>query len=143
MRRSIVSLLVGAGLVSSAAVGCGGSQSDGQTFSVARSALTAATDVFGFEDPSAWSTTTAGVGLTKSTTHSQGSFSLQVNPSNSNGFTPIVSTPLSTLTSVSPTLAWDVMLPTQQPNPNWFGTAQMYLNCPSRNIFSAFLGQVE
>jgi streptogramin lyase len=134
---------VGAGLVLSAAVGCGGSHNDDQALTVTRSALTAATDVFGFEDPGDWSTTTTGAVLTRSTTHSQGSFSLQVKPSNSNGFTPIASVPLSTLTSVSSTLAWDVMLPTRQPNPNWFGAAQMYLNCPSRNIFSAFLAQVE
>lgn len=142
MRRSIVSLLVGAGLVSGAAAGCGGSRGDDQV-TVTRSALTAATDVFGFEVPGDWSTTTAGAVLSQSTTHSQGSFSLQVKPSSSNGFTPIASVPLSTPPAISPTLAWDVMLPKQQPNPSWFGTAQMYLNCPSRNIFSAFLGQVE
>jgi hypothetical protein len=136
----MVCLGFGAGLVS-AVLGCGGSHSDEN--GVVRSAVTTATDVFGFEDPTDWSTTTAGALLTRSTTHSQGSFSLQVKPSSSNGFTPIVSVPLSTLAVVSPTLAWDVMLPTQQPNRNWFGTAQMYLNCPSRNINSQFLGQVE
>ena len=135
------SLLV-AILAATAVVGCGGPHSDDQEVTVAGAALTSATDVLGFENPSNWSTTTAGAVLTKSTTHSQGSFSLQVKPSNSNGFTPVVSAPLSTLTGVSPTLAWDVMLPTQEPNPNYFGAAQMYLNCPSRNIYSQFLGQV-
>jgi hypothetical protein len=135
--RSLVTALM------AAAVGCGGSHADDRDITVARAALTATADVLGFEDPASWSTTTAGVTLTRSTTHSQGSFSLQVKPSNSNGFTPIASTPLSTLAAVSPTLAWDVMLPTQQPNPNWFGTAQTYLSCPSRGISSAFLGQVE
>jgi hypothetical protein len=137
----IVPWLMTAVVGATAGMGCG-SHRDDPEIEVVRSALTAA-EVFGFEDPSGWSTTTAGVGLTKSTTHSQGSFSLQVTPSRTNGFTPIVSTRFSTLTGVSPTLAWDVMLPTQQPNPNWFGTAQMYMNCPSRNIYSAFLGQVE
>ena len=135
--------LLAAFITAAAVAGCGDQHSAEQAVTVTRSALTAPTDVFGFEDPGSWSTTTAGAVLTRSTTHSQGSFSLQVKPSTSNGFTPIVSTPLSTLTSVSPTLAWDVMLPTQQPNPNWFGTAQMYLNCPSRNIHLQFLGQVE
>jgi len=124
------------------AVGCSGAHGEDQSAAVAREALTAA-DIFGFEDPTGWSTTTAGVVLTKSTTHSQGSFSIQVKPSSSNGFTPLASTALSTLVGVSPTLAWDVMLPTTQPNPNFFGTAQTYVNCPSRGINSVFLGQVE
>jgi RHS repeat-associated protein len=119
---------------------CGRSDSERTRAIIA--ALTAG-DVVGFEAQGAWSTTTPGVVLALSTTRSQGAFSLSVKPSNSNGFTPLASVPLSTLTEVSPTLAYDVMLPTQQPNPNWYGTAQAYLNCPSRNIFSAFLGQVE
>ena len=99
--------------------------------------------LMGFETLASWSTTTSGAVLSLSPTHSQGVSSLALRPSNSNGFTPMRSVPLSTLTVVSPTLAWDVMLPTQQPNPTWQGTAQTYVNCPSRGIYSAFLGQVE
>ncbi|HVV49750.1 MAG TPA: hypothetical protein VHO06_08835 [Polyangia bacterium] len=140
---SFARLLTVACATVTAAAGCGEPQSAEPALTVTHSALTAVTDVFGFESPANWSTTTSGVALSQSTKHSQGSFSLQVKPSSSNGFTPIASVPLSTLSGVSPTLAWDVMLPTQQANPNWFGTAQMYLNCPSRNIFSQFLGQVD
>jgi hypothetical protein len=66
-----------------------------------------------------------------------------VHPSNSNGYTPIKSVAMTTLAVVSPALAVDVMLPTYQPNPNWYGTAQAYIDCPSRNIYSQFLNQVE
>jgi hypothetical protein len=130
------SLLV-AVMVATAAVGCGDSPRSDQTITAVRSALTATSDVFGFENPADWSTTTAGAVLTQSTTHSQGSFSLQVKPSNSNGFTPIVSTPLSTLTGVSPTLAWDLMLPSQEPNPNYLALLmfEWVRRCGARHDF--------
>ncbi|MBN2574431.1 MAG: hypothetical protein JXP73_07685 [Deltaproteobacteria bacterium] len=99
--------------------------------------------IFGMETPSAWSTTTAGAVLGQSSVHSQGSYSLSLRPSNGNGFTPIKSVPLTTLAAVSPTLAVDVMLPAYQPNPWWYGTAQAYIDCPSRGIWSQFLNQVE
>ncbi len=109
---------------------------------VARAALTG-TDVLGFEDPSGWSTTTTGATLVRSTTHDQGSFSLELHPSSSNGNTPITSAALGKPSTVAQKLAFDIMLPAQQPNPSWYGTAQIYLNCPSRNISNAFLAQIE
>jgi hypothetical protein len=115
---------------------------------VIRSALKAAGGldlgaIFGMETPTAWSTVTPGAVLGRSSVHSQGSYSLSVRPSNSNGFTPIKSVALATLPVVSPTLAVDIMLPTYQPNPWWYGTAQAYIDCPSRGIWSQFLNQVE
>jgi hypothetical protein len=47
------------------------------------------------------------------------------------------------LSAVSPTLAVDVMLPTAQANPYWYGAVQAYINCPSRSIYSQFLSQVD
>lgn len=123
-----------------AAAGC--TQPTETSVEAVRSALTNA-DVLGFETLGSWSTTTAGAVLGLSPTHSQGASALSLRPSNGNGFTPIVSVSLSTLSEVSPTLSWDLMLPTQQPNPNWLGTAQTYINCPSRGLFNTFLGQVE
>jgi len=113
-----------------------------------RSGLTSGTPldnsaILGMEALSGWTTTTSGAVLAQSSTHSQGSNSISVRPSNSNGYTPIKSAALSTLGTVSPTLAVDVFLPTYQPNPHWYGTAQAYINCPSRNINSQFLNQVE
>jgi hypothetical protein len=107
------------------------------------SAVNNAGVVMGFESASAWSTTTAGATLGLSTTHTQGSSSLAVHPSSSNGWTPLVSLPLSTLASLSPTVAVDVMLPTQQENPSWLGAVQMYINCPSHNIYNDYLAEIE
>ena len=107
------------------------------------SAFTNAGDVLGFENAADWSTTTSGATLALSNTHNQGSFSLAVHPSNSNGWTPLFSVPLATLSAVGNTAAIDVMLPMQQANPYWFGAVQMYINCPSHNIYSAYLAQVE
>lgn len=99
--------------------------------------------VLGFEAAANWSTTTPGVTIGSSTTHTQGTAALSVRPSNSNGWTPLVSVPLATLPSISPTVAIDVMLPTQQANPYWLGAVQMYITCPSHNIYNAYLAQVE
>ena len=106
-------------------------------------ALVSVGDVMGFENAADWSTTTSGATIASSTTHTQGSLSLSVRPSPSNGWTPLFSVPISTLAGLSPTLAVDVMLPTQQANPYWFGAIQMYINCPSHNIYTAYLSQIE
>jgi hypothetical protein len=121
--------------------GCGGPPRS-EDLATVHEALTT-TDVMGLESASGWSTTTSGARLSSSTTHDQGSFSLQVDPSTTNGYTPILSVPLTKPTVVGPQMAFDVMLPTKQANPNWFGTVQMYVNCPSRGIYSQFLTQVE
>jgi hypothetical protein len=107
------------------------------------SAVTSNGDIRGFEVAADWTTTTAGATIGLSTTHTQGVSSLAVHPSSTNGWTPLFSARMSTLSAVSPTIAVDVMLPTQQANPSWFGAVQMYLNCPSHNIYSAYLAQVE
>jgi RHS repeat-associated protein len=124
-----------------ALVGCHRADS-GERVGVARAALTG-TDVLGFEDASGWSTTTTGATLVRSTSHDQGSFSLELHPSSSNGNAPITSVALGKPSTVSQKLAFDILLPTQQPNPSWYGTAQIYLNCPSRNVSNAFLAQIE
>ena len=128
--------------------GCDSATSPGERGQTVQSRIWASTPVsndavFGFETMGAWSTTTTGATLAQSTTHSQGSYSLAVRPSNSNGYTPLASIPLSTLSTVGPILAVDVMLPKTQVNPWWYGAVQAYLNCPSRSIHSQFLGQVE
>ena len=140
-----------AALVFQLGVSCnsGGSAAQPEQERLKLSALASATgvaapaDVMGFETAGAWSTTTVGAVLAQSSTHSQGASSLSIHPSNKNGYTPIASVPLTTLSGVSTVLALDIMLPTQQPNPRWLGTVQMYLNCPSRSIFSQFLAQAE
>lgn len=122
--------------------GCHHAGSPSEHTSATSSALTQS-DVFGFEDPTAWSTTVSGATLTRSTTHDQGSFSLQLATGPSTGYTPITSTPMSMPAGLGPHLDFDIMLPSQQPNPSWYGTAQIYVNCASRNVNNVFLGQIE
>ena len=107
------------------------------------SGVTNASDVLGFEVATDWSSTTSGITRSTSPTHTQGSSSLSVQPSNTNGWTPLFSVPLSTLGEVGSTAAIDLMLPIQQANPYWYGAVQMYINCPSHNIYTAFLAEVE
>ena len=106
------------------------------------SALTASGDVMGFENASDWSSTTPGVVIGLSSTHTQGASSLAVTPSPSQTSNPINSVALSTL-AASPTLAIDLMLPTKQPNPYWFGAVQLYITCPSHNVYNDYLADVE
>ena len=141
--RAILGLMV----VSASSIGCdAGSDTQGEAPNIRaemRATVPINDAVLGFESVGAWSTTTAGATLGQSTTHSQGANSLSVRPSSINGYTPIASTPLGTLASVSSTLALDVMLPTTQVNPWWYGTVEVFVNCPSRGIYSQALSSVD
>lgn len=108
----------------------------------------AAQDATGFESPSLWHVTQGSAkALQASAQRTSGSAALAVvQPS---GFTRIDSSPLS---STSPGLAGlatgakvavDIEIPTQQANAYWLGAVQMYFTCPSRNLYNAYLGQVE
>ena len=47
--------------------------------------------------------------------------------------------PAFQLTAALPTtITLDFFLPTQQPNPFWFGAVQMYVDCPSKGVNNAF-----
>jgi hypothetical protein len=37
----------------------------------------------------------------------------------------------------------DLFIPGNQPNPSYLGALQMYLSCPSGNVFNQYIGQVE
>jgi hypothetical protein len=111
------------------------------------SALSAtATASFGFESLSNWTISSGKAAL--GTPRTQGQTALQLTgPVN---FTTITSKPtaltaadLAPLTQPGAFIAIDMALPTQQPNPNWFGTTQMYVNCQARAVYSQFLGQIE
>src|SRR4051812_39809788 len=92
--------------LATAGLACGGpkGQTPDETLATARAALTNA-DVLGFESPGAWSTSTAGATLAASSAHSQGSLSLSMRPASANGYTPLTSVAMSTLSEVSNTLA--------------------------------------
>jgi hypothetical protein len=45
--------------------------------------------------------------------------------------------------SVNSALSVDLFIPGNQPNPFWLGALQMYLSCPTDNVFNQYIGQVE
>lgn len=94
-------------------------------------------NVFGFEDPAQWQ---SSVALSSSTTHTQGASSLAVK---AKGYTEVTSVALPSLTGVSGTLTVDVLLPSPQPNPSWYGFIQLLVSVPSKGINNAFVGQQE
>jgi RHS repeat-associated protein len=72
--------------------------------------------------------------------HTQGTSSLEVKP---HGFAPLVSIPQSSIGDAGPLALLDIMLPTQQPNPSWYGLVQLYVSIPSLGVNHEFVGQVE
>jgi len=126
-------------LATAAFVGCVGETEDGtDNLSVRRGALTDPTAVMGFESASYWSTT--GGSLATSTTHTQGSSSLAVTEQ---GYIELTSVALPTVSAVGPDLAFDIQLPSPQPNPYWYGQVQMFVSVPSQSLYNVFLGAVE
>ena len=83
--------------------------------------------VFGFEDVSLWTSTTAT--LTTSADHVQGLASLDMKGTNYNAIT---SAPLSTFGLRNNKATYAIKLPQQQPNPWWFGDTQMFVDAVHR-----------
>jgi YD repeat-containing protein len=98
------------------------------------------TVVLGFEALGQWSFSVGGAVVGLNANHTQGSHSLEVAVQN---YQPLVSAKMASLGSVAPLVLLDILLPTQQGNPFWFGSVQMYVNAPSIGINNAFLGQAE
>jgi hypothetical protein len=99
---------------------------------------TVSSDILGFEVAADWTSQT--VIPTLSSQHSEGSSSLAVKAA---GYVTLKSTAFPLTEPLAATISMDVFLPPQQPNPNYFGAVQLYVDCPSKNIFNAFVGQVE
>lgn len=130
-------------LLLSAVAGCGGTESSEGVESRVGALSTADARILGFETPTVdWTVVNGGLGtITASTIHDQGAFSLAVN---ARGYVPIRSVALSTLgATIGATVKYDIMLPTQQPNPFWFGNTQLFVNLPSQGVFNQFVGEVE
>src|SRR6516165_1783561 len=106
------------------------------------SALTTS-DVLGFEHLSDWTVVQGTATLSLSTVHTQGSFSLAV--TNPNGFIVFQSRALANtqIGTITNTVGLDVQIPTVQPNPFYKGAVQLYIEIPSKNLFNAFVAQVE
>ncbi|WP_437935630.1 hypothetical protein [Sorangium sp. So ce341] len=96
-------------------------------------ALTSPASVLGFESPADWTVT----GATKSASadSSQGTSALALRSFN---FAELRSAQLSTVSGVTSTLAFDLKPPVSPA----FGTAQLYVDIPSRGVHSVYLGQV-
>ncbi len=95
---------------------------------------------FGFEDAGLWFSTQAGLS-TIASPRTEGCFALGVTGS---GYMVIESSPFpsSDAGHVSK-LSVDLFIPANQPNRFWLGALQSYLECPSANVFNAYIGQVE
>jgi len=75
-----------------------------------------------------------------SSNHTQGSFSVSAN---AKGFQVLKSGTFELTQKLGSNVSLDFFLPQQQPNPSWFGAVQLYVDCPSKGINNAFVGQVE
>lgn len=113
-----------------------------------QAALTAPTDPLQFEAASDWRFTQGGArSLALTNVHTQGASALAVTapqPSTRLESKPLASThPQLSRLDVGASMALDFQVPVQQANPFWFGAVQAYVSAPSRNVFNAYLGQVE
>jgi len=96
--------------------------------------------LFGFEDPASWSASSAMLSLATSPIK-QGCGGLAVT---GHGYMLMSSSTFSTAgLSPAAALSLDLFVPASQPNPFWIGAVQMFLTCPSANVFNQYLGQVE
>jgi murein DD-endopeptidase MepM/ murein hydrolase activator NlpD len=120
------------------AVGCSGDEPSDAVETV-RGELSGSEmgQVLGMENPALWSSTTAQ--LSSSAIRVQGNASLAVRATNYNF---IDSIPLTQFTLVNNTVQFSIRLPTQQPNPFWFGDVQMFVNAPSVGLFNQYVGYV-
>ena len=134
---------LGLAVVGMVTVSCNRTQPTEEIVVERNSALATSTNeaILGFEDSTAWSVTQGTIPPpTPSSEHTEGAFSLAVNPS---GYGVLASSPFAVLSGLTGAIPFDLFVPSAQANPYWFGATQLYVNCPSRNIFNAFVGQVE
>lgn len=97
-------------------------------------------DIAGFEDPNDWTTIVGSVTPGTDTRHTQGTSSLALA---AKGFVQVKSPTFELTSALASTASLDFFLPSQQPNPYWLGAVQLYVDCPSKNVNNAFVGQVE
>jgi hypothetical protein len=108
--------------------------------STACSAESSLARLFGFEDVQGWTSTQGTLSLVTSPL-TQGCGALGVS---GQGYIPITGGAFTT-SAVTPNAAAsvDLFIPGSQPNPSYLGALQMYLSCPSGNVFNQYIGQVE
>src|SRR5262249_26272221 len=91
--------------------------------------------VLGFESASGWTINQGSIAT--NTAHSQGSFSIKTTGVTSASMTSQV---LTTLPGVTSTLAFDIQLPTSQPNATYYGQIELHVNLPSQGVYDSFIG---
>jgi hypothetical protein len=96
--------------------------------------------LLGFETTADWTSPHVSLALTSSL-HTQGCFGLEVGGC---GYRTLNSAPFATpLPGTTQTVALDIYVPPNPPDPQWLGAVQMYLTCPSANFFNQYIGQDE
>jgi RHS repeat-associated protein len=98
--------------------------------------------VLGFEAPGRWSVDAGGTGtiVGLDANRTQGNTSLEVTAQNSVSFTSVR---MGSLGTVGPLALLDILLPTPQANPTWFGNVELIANAPSVGINNASLGVID
>jgi hypothetical protein len=96
--------------------------------------------ILGFEQASDWQVLTGTTNGVSPVITNQGSFSLAVHAV---GYTTITSLPMPSIAPVDPEVSFQLWLPPQQPDPSWFGAAQLFVSAPSLNLYNAYVGQQE
>ena len=113
---------------------CGLGSETAKTEQVATSFTPA--QVLGFEDAGAW--TGPGIAGVVDTPRTEGSAALAVDPQS---YSLYQSVPFAQ-TGIPREVTFDLYQPTTQPNPYWFGAAQLFLECPAHDLYNAYVGQV-
>ena len=96
--------------------------------------------LFGFEDDLSWSSAQATLSpVIAPVTQGCGALGIA-----GQGYMTIASAPFATSAlTLGPALSVDLFIPGNQPNQFYLGALQMYLTCPSANVFNAYIGQDE
>jgi len=87
--------------------------------------------VLGFEELGAWTRTNGAASLAMNSAHVEGAASLAVS---NVAFVELTSRPLASLAIAGGAFSLDVSLPSNQPNPNWYGLVQIFVDCPTANL---------
>jgi len=91
----------------------------------------------GMEDPFEWTGNGVTVGFDARHTEGQSSIALAAK-----GFVTMTSQTFELTGPIGATLSLDVFIPTQSPAPT-FSAVQIYVDCPSKGVNNAFVGQVD
>jgi hypothetical protein len=95
--------------------------------------------LFGFEDRASWTSANAKLSFF-GTPLTQGCGALGVS---GKGYMTFTGNDFSTAgLPVKPGLSVDLFVPSSQPNPYWQGDLQVFLSCPSGNVFNQYIGLI-